>query len=239
MSKPLPLSDSSCARIVEVFSSLQGEGVWLGQRQVFVRLGGCNLHCDYCDEPDTIPIPSGEIWSAEKLKKTIEGFLKERPHEAVSWTGGEPLLHPAFLEPMLRWAREKKLKNYLETNGLQVAAFRKLAPLCDMAAVDIKLPSATGRETWSEHLEFLRVAPEKSFAKVVLTEKSTESEWRQVIRLMGEVSTNIPLILQPATPFGAAKPPSPERVVRFMRQASSLVKDVRLIPQWHPVWGLA
>lgn len=239
MSKPLALADSGSARIVEIFSSLQGEGVWLGQRQVFVRFGGCNLHCDYCDEPDSIPIPSGAVWSAGKVKKTIEDLLQERPHEAVSWTGGEPLLHAEFLEPLMRWAHEKRLKNYIETNGTRVETFRRLAPLTDLAAVDIKLPSATGKVTWSDHLEFLRVAPEKSFAKVVLTEASTEAEWRQVIRLMGEVSSSIPLVLQPATAVAGVRPPPPERVVRFLHLASGLLKDVRLLPQWHPVWGLA
>lgn len=242
MSKPgLRLSDARAARLVEVFNSLQGEGPWLGQRQVFVRFGGCNLHCDYCDEPDTIPIPSGELKTAEELKASILKSAAEsqvRP-EAVSWTGGEPLLHAEFLKGMLAWARENKFKNYLETNGTRVAEFRSLEPLIDMAAVDVKLPSATGRETWSEHLQFLQAcAPDRAFAKVVLTDKSTEAEWRQVVRLMQEVSMKIPLILQPATPVGEARPIAPEQALRFLRQASSLLKDVRLIPQFHPVWDL-
>lgn len=233
------LSDAGSARVVEVFASLQGEGVWLGQRQVFVRLGGCNLHCDYCDEPDTIPIPSGEVWTADKLKGEIERLAAGPRAEAVSWTGGEPLLHARFLGPMLRWARAKGLKNYLETNGTRLAEFRELAPLCDMTAMDIKLPSATGRESWSEHLEFLRVpSPEKIFAKVVLTSKTTDAEWRQVIRLMQEVSTQIPLILQPATPVPGAASIEPGQAVQFLRQASALLRDVRLIPQWHPLWNL-
>jgi sulfatase maturation enzyme AslB (radical SAM superfamily) len=73
LKKELPLSDSGRARVVEVFSSLQGEGVCLGERQIFVRLGGCNLHCDYCDEPDTIPIPSGEVWSAAQVRAAMDG----------------------------------------------------------------------------------------------------------------------------------------------------------------------
>ncbi len=238
MKKDIKLSSADSARVVEVFSSLQGEGTCLGQRQVFVRLGGCNLRCDYCDEPDTIPIPSGEVWTRAKLQGEIARLAKERFHEAVSWTGGEPLLHEAFLEPMMAWARRQGLKNYLETNGTRVEALRRLAPLCDTVAMDLKLPSATGRESWSEHLEFLRVAPEKTFAKAVLTSRSTQAEWRQVIRLMQEVSSNIPLILQPATPFAGAEPLAPERVVQFLRQAAALLKDVRLIPQWHPIWRL-
>lgn len=234
----MKLSDSKGARIIEVFSSIQGEGTCMGDRQIFVRFGGCNLCCDYCDEPDTIPIPSGEVWTKEKIQAEIDKLAKERPHTAIAWTGGEPLLHAGFLKPMLAWGRERGLKNYLETNGTRVEAFKDLAPLCDTVAMDIKLPSATGKETWHEHLEFLRVAPTKTFAKVVLTSKTSKAEWRQVIRLMQEVSTNIPLVLQPATAFAGILPASPGEVVGFLKQAQALLKDVRLIPQWHPVWDL-
>src|SRR5271155_4750219 len=99
------LSDLRGSRIVEIFSSLQGEGLRVGERQIFVRLGGCNLHCDYCDEPETIPIPSGTIWTAKRIKKAIASFNRRRTHRAISWTGGEPLLHPAFLAPLMSWAR--------------------------------------------------------------------------------------------------------------------------------------
>ena len=235
----LKLSNAGSARLVKIFSSIQGEGVCLGQRQIFVRFGGCNLHCDYCDEPDTIPIPSGEVRSAAEVQAAILGLQKQKKHEAVSWTGGEPLLHDKFLKVLMPWARQNGLKNYLETNGTRLAELQALAPLCDWIALDVKLPSATGRETWSEHLESLRVAPEKTFAKVVLTSKSTESEWRHVIRLMQEVSSNVPLILQPATARPGCEPISPALALKFLRQASALLKDVRLIPQFHPVWGMA
>ena len=240
-----PLGDAARARVVEVFSSIQGEGLRLGERQIFVRFGGCNLHCDYCDEPDTIPIPSGELWSGERLKGEIERLAAERPHASVSWTGGEPLLHARFLEGMMRWARERKLENYLETNGTLPEPLRELAPLSSVIAMDLKLPSAEGRSWWSAHLESLRVAPEKTFAKVVLTRASTDAEFRQVVRLLQEAGPQIPLVLQPATRTldsrgtGAwVEPIERERALAFLRQGLGLLKDVRLIPQWHPVWRL-
>ncbi|MBI5630292.1 MAG: 7-carboxy-7-deazaguanine synthase QueE [Elusimicrobia bacterium] len=238
MAETAKLANSNAARIVRIFSSLQGEGLYLGQRQIFVRFGGCNLHCDYCDEPETIPIPSGALWSRSQVEEKIAALAKEKRPEAVSWTGGEPLLHVPFLKPMMAWARGKGFRNYLETNGTRVGALRQVAGLCDVVAMDVKLPSATGRQTWSEHLEFLRIAPKNTFVKVVLTSRSTPAEWRQVIRLMQEGSPDVTLVLQPATPRLGVEPVAPELAIRFLRQARALLKDVRIIPQWHPVWGL-
>ena len=128
MSETLKLSNESHARVVEIFSSLQGEGPRLGERQIFARLGGCNLHCDYCDEPDTIPIPSGLVRSAEYVKASIEALAHARAHRSISWTGGEPLLHPQFLMPLMRWAHKKGLENHLETNGTLPVPMSALAP---------------------------------------------------------------------------------------------------------------
>ena len=111
--------------------------------------------------------------------------------------------------------------------------------------MDVKLPSATGRSHWSAHLDCLRVAPDKTFVKVVLTADSKDEEWRQVIRLLQETDPRIPIVLQPATPVEDSRgtgrrvePIEPARALGFLRQARGLLKDVRLIPQWHPIWHL-
>lgn len=237
--KTLKLSDESRARVVEVFSSIQGEGPRLGERQVFVRLGGCNLRCDYCDEPDTIPIPSGDVWSRERVKLAIVRLNTQRPHRSVSWTGGEPLLHAAFLAPLLRWARAKGLENYLETNGTLPAAMKALAPLVDVVAMDVKLPSAVGRECWGLHAAFLDEAPAaKTFVKVVLTAKTTDDELGKVLALLRGVSQRVPLVLQPVTPGFGADPVAPRRCLAFETRARRSRRDVRVIPQWQHLWGV-
>jgi organic radical activating enzyme len=230
--------EGSCLRVAEVFSSLQGEGLWLGQRHAFVRLAGCNLSCRYCDTPRTRKASAGRPWPDEAVRAVLSRLFLGRKHAAVSWTGGEPLLQAAALPPLMRWVRARGVKNLLETNGTMPAAFRDVEPFVDLASVDIKLPSAIGRESWSEHLEFLRVAPEKCYVKAVLTSRTTKAEWRQLIRLMQEAAPNMPLVLQPATARGGEAPADPESVIFFLKQASALLKDVRLVPQWHPVWGL-
>lgn len=232
-------------RVVEVFSSLQGEGPYLGERQVFVRLGGCNLRCDYCDEPDTIPKRSGTPWTPEQLKAEVLRCARGKKHPAVSWTGGEPLLHASFLKPMMAWARAHGFKNYLETNGVLPKAFLGVRELTDVAAVDLKLASATGRTHWKAHGEFLRLVPEGSFAKVVLTEASRLEEWEQAVACVAEHAPRLPLVLQPATPVPSlrgdgsmVRPAPPARLMEFVALARERLSDVRIVPQWHPVWGL-
>ncbi len=233
------------ARVVEVFSSLQGEGPYLGERQVFVRLGGCNLHCDYCDEPDTIPLRSGETWDAERLQAAILAAGRGKPHPSVSWTGGEPLLHAKFLVGMMAWARANGFKNYLETNGVLPRAFRDVRELTDVAAIDLKLPSATGKASWKLHGEFLRLARPGSFVKVVLTADSTQEEWVQAVTLAADNAPTLPFILQPATEVPSSngdgrtvKPLPTARLKAFEMTAKARLKDVRVVPQWHPIWGL-
>jgi 7-carboxy-7-deazaguanine synthase len=203
-----------------------------------VRLGGCNLHCDYCDEPDTIPIPSGAVRSADWVKGEIAALAHARRHQAVSWTGGEPLLHPQFLMNLMRWARRQGLQNHLETNGTLGAAMAALAPLCDAVAMDLKLPSSTGRELWSQHRDFLRAAPAGTFAKVVLTSKSTEAEWVKVLDTLKSAPREIPLYLQPATPIGGVAPIGIAKCLKFEAMARRAVKAAFVRPQWHHLWKL-
>ena len=226
----------SQARIVEVFSSLQGEGLRLGERQIFVRFGGCNLRCDYCDEPASRSALAGSLWSAAKLKARIAAVQRAsgaRRSRAISWTGGEPLLFAGFLREMMVWAKRNGFENHLETNGLFPARLKSLAEFADVVSMDIKLPTATGRKTWGAHAASLKIAPDKTSVKVVLTGSSRPSELRNVLEVL-KGWPEMTLILQPAT--GRAMPA--KRALAFFKFARARRKSVVLMRQWHPIWGM-
>ncbi|MBM3501605.1 MAG: 7-carboxy-7-deazaguanine synthase QueE, partial [Armatimonadetes bacterium] len=136
------------APVAEVFSSVQGEGPYVGVRQVFVRTYGCDLRCTYCDTPAsrlaTGPCrieerPGGEAWA--ELDNPVDAKLILRQlaslgaalaaHHSVSLTGGEPLLHAGFVGEVAAGARALGLRAYLETNGLRVGELESVIDSVD------------------------------------------------------------------------------------------------------------
>lgn len=108
---PLPVS--------EVFGpTIQGEGPHAGRACHFIRLGGCNLSCTWCDTPystGTHGIPLSTI-----PKRTPRSIAAALPSDAlIIITGGEPLMHakrPAFLA-LLHLLKAKGCELHIETNG--------------------------------------------------------------------------------------------------------------------------
>ncbi len=228
------------AEIVDIFSSIQGEGVFLGAKQVFVRFKGCNLRCRYCDEPRDI---RPELYAPGALMEKIEYFEETKGmHHSVSLTGGEPLCYTDFLKAFLPLLRKKGMKSYLETNGTLPGELGGVIDFVDIIAMDIKLPSATGeRAFWGEHEEFLKTALEKKvFVKAIITPETTKEDVEKAIRLVAGAGAAIPLILQPATPAGAAKGGlSKERLLEFLDMgARHRLETIRVLPQMHKLWGI-
>ena len=104
---------------VEIFHSIQGEGVSIGVPSVFLRLATCNLSCRWCDTKYTwdwanfnYDTEVVELDTAE-LRHKIQAF--QCPHVVV--TGGEPLLQQAELEPLVASLADEGFTFEVETNG--------------------------------------------------------------------------------------------------------------------------
>ncbi len=229
------------ARIIEVFSSLQGEGVHVGKRHLFVRFWNCNMACRYCDTDYRGPYRE---YTEGALLGEVEGLLRaEGPFHAVSLTGGEPLLWAPFLKGFLPRLKSLGARTYLETNGTLEHSFKELSDWIDIIAMDLKPPSATSdRPFWKEHEAFLRSARASGrelFVKIVVTAGTEDRELRQACGMVAEVDRSIPVVLQPVTPWGEVREgPLPEQVLRWKAWASEQLADVRVVPQMHRVWGV-
>lgn len=220
------------ARISEIFESFQGEGIYVGQPQVFVRLYGCNLSCRYCDTRSyrfTEMTPAQFLWE-------LSAFSGRVP--AVSFTGGEPLLQAEFLACVLPQVRQMGFAVYLETNGTLPQALEKVIEQVDVVAMDLKLPSSTGcRAFWEEHREFLKIASGKEvFLKAIITGDTVERDIKQCCAVVSEVYPGGVLVLQPDAhgPSGALEPAL--RRMQAICAGSGVTSCV--IPQVHKLVGM-
>lgn len=242
------------ADIIEIFSSIQGEGVYVGVRQIFLRLAGCNLRCHYCDTPvDITPFCRVELVSGTGVfqdyhnpissPETMDIIkqLHAEKHHSISLTGGEPLLSLAYLKETLPLFKANGLVVYLETNGTLADNLREVIPYVDIISMDVKLQSSTAYgELWDEHREFISVANQKEvFVKAVVSGQTTDDEIHKTAALIKKINKAIPLVLQPVTPGtgNSCVSPGAKRLIDLQDLALSYIPDVRVIPQTHKYLG--
>ncbi|MDU2065643.1 MAG: 7-carboxy-7-deazaguanine synthase QueE [Sporomusaceae bacterium] len=232
--------------IVEVFSSIQGEGPYVGYRQLFIRFAGCNLRCNYCDtaesfvttEPAKLEQTPGTgdfllLSNPISLDRLVSHSLRlmEKPHHSVSFTGGEPLCH---VPALLALSEKLPVRKYLETNGTLYEELAEVLPAIDFISMDIKLPSSTGQDLFMVHQKFLQQAIHKEvFVKIVLTGQTTVKEFKEALAVIHSVSPTVPLVLQPVTAKQAGQELMQRELWTFFDLASEQLGNVRIIPQTH------
>ena len=155
-----PMSTTSArvaAPVMEVFASFQGEGLYVGEDQVFLRLAGCPLRCAWCDTPGSWDIGEGR---AAMVRRDGEPLAREErwasPFQAALWvasvepgeprtvsvTGGEPLLWPEFIQALRPMIQPRRL--HLETAGAHPEALARVLEHVDHVSLDLKLPADMG-----------------------------------------------------------------------------------------------
>lgn len=256
---------AAAANLVEIFSSVQGEGPHVGRSTLFVRFGGCDLRCRWCDSPHTwhpaercrLPRAGGGVEEVanpvapERVAAAAETLDLAR-HAFVSLTGGEPLLQPAALRSVAERLRGRGPRLLLETHGLAREALEQVVDAIDVVSMDWKLASEVRRaerprraareEFHAAHAEFLRVALRAAevYVKVVVTPSTEDAEIDALARTLAAVDPSVPLILQPVTPRGPVRAaPSPGRLLAWHARLEASLADVRTLPQTHPLLGVA
>ncbi len=201
-------------RIVEIFPSIQGEGLRQGEPTIFVRLAGCELRCSFCDTK--YAWEGGRDMSPEEVVAAIRRIRRRFPARWVSLTGGEPFLQD--LRGLVRLIRKEGLKIQVETSGV------------------VHRPLAADWLTVSPKPKAYRVAPEfirkTREVKLVVSRDLTFAAVRRVRRSFPDAT---PVILQPESNRAWSR----RLALRILNETLAAgLTNIRISLQLHKILGL-
>ena len=211
-------------KVVEIFESINGEGMRAGELAVFVRMKGCNLSCNYCDT----------MW-ANEADCEFEGMTADRIVERVkksgiknvTLTGGEPLLQKDADKLLELFSEENNIRVEIETNGsVNLSPFLKYENTS--FTMDYKLPESD-MEKYMD-LENFKILRKKDTLKFVASSVNDLKKAKDIIEkydLIGRVN----IIFSPV--FGKIELTD---IVDFLKD--NKLNDVRMQLQMHKfIWA--
>ena len=101
----------SALPVMEVVGTLQGEGAHTGRAACFIRLGGCDIGCHWCDIPSSWEASAFASWSVQRIVQQAQATALR----CAVITGGEPLMYD--LSALTKALKEAGFATHLETSG--------------------------------------------------------------------------------------------------------------------------
>lgn len=211
-------------KVVEIFESINGEGMRAGELAVFVRMKGCNLSCNYCD---TMWANEADCEFEEMTADRIVERVKKSGIKNVTLTGGEPLLQKDADKLLKLFSNEKDIRVEIETNGsVNLSPFLKYENTS--FTMDYKLPESD-MEKYMD-LENFKILRKKDTLKFVASSVNDLKKAKDIIEkydLIGRVN----IIFSPV--FGKIELTD---IVDFLKD--NKLNDVRMQLQMHKfIWA--
>jgi len=152
------LAEGKVLPLMEEFYSIQGEGFHTGKAAYFVRIGGCDVGCQWCDEKESW---NPNLHPAKSTDLIIKNII-DCPAGSVVVTGGEPLMYN--LDYFCKNLKEKNIRTFLETSGshsisgqwdwIALSPKKKYPPLKNIVELANELKVIISEEKdfdWAEH----------------------------------------------------------------------------------------
>lgn len=230
----------SSLRISEIFGpTIQGEGILIGEPTVFVRAGGCDYRCSWCDTPHAVdsehrsswtPMTTFDIW--DEIQRLSDG----QPL-TVSLSGGNPAIQD--FGPLIALGRAQGYRFACETQG---SIARGWFNVLDTLVLSPKPPSSGERPDWEAFDACLRAGANagRTILKIVIFDDE-DYNWAKTVQAR---FPGLPLFLQPGNPeIDPAQPVDlPAMADRLRLLTERTMRDgwfsVRILPQLHVfIWG--
>lgn len=174
-------------KVTEIFHSIEGEGIEIGRPEVFIRLAGCNLKCDWCDTK--YALENGVEMSVGEIIREVSKY----PCKSVSITGGEPLLQRKELQELVRKLKESGYWIQINTNGTVFSP--EVFKLVDLVTMDCKCPSSGMKSDLDVLRKTKDLFASKSQFKFVISDEEDYRYAREVIASFPKDALNV--VLQP------------------------------------------
>lgn len=163
--------DESTIRVSEIFGpTIQGEGMLIGLPTVFVRTGGCDYRCSWCDTLHAIESEYRDTWkpmSVDAIWQEVSALSGGKPL-TISLSGGNPAIQP--LGPLIAMGKSEGYRFALETQG---SVARGWFSDLDFLVLSPKPPSSTMKTDWNAFdasLEAASDGPETALKIVVFND---------------------------------------------------------------------
>lgn len=226
-------------RISEIFGpTIQGEGAVIGQPTVFVRTGGCDYRCSWCDTLHAVDSQYRHEWipmSAEDVFSRVQELSHNKPL-LVSLSGGNPAIQP--LGPLIALGKEEGYRFALETQG---SIAQDWFSALDILTLSPKPPSSGIETDWEKFDQCIKAAgqgPHITLKIVVFDETDYDYARSAAARYPA-----LPLYLQPGNPAPPPAQADPGLLAERMRWLVGKVTDDKwfkptILPQLHVMmWG--
>ncbi len=223
-------------RVSEIFGpTIQGEGQLIGLPTVFVRSGGCDFRCDWCDTLYAVEPQFKDQWQAMSASDIMQQIVELAGAPLlVTLSGGNPALQP--FGALIELGQAQGYQFSIETQG---SIHKDWFSLLDMLVLSPKPPSSGMQNDWCKVAQCIEVAQRADISfKIVVADDADFAFARDVQQRF----PNYPFSLQACNP----NPDSDSSIEQILQRQRWLTEkvcsekwyNVRVLPQLHALlWG--
>lgn len=234
------------ARVSEIFTSIEGEGIFVGKKTLFIRFSGCHLKCRWCDTKYALPLDSGTEYQIDEIEDLIIRELQPFTYK-VNFTGGEPLLQTDAVIILADFIKKQtNLKTYIESSCFDSELFSKVLPYIDICKIEFKTDDSkvVENEVYDSlllnEIKCLELAVESNkttYIKIVVTNSTNLESFKNLVYNISKKirpSDIVGFIIQPSH---GVDQPTVNKLLDTYDIVQPMFPEVRIISQLHKEIG--